>query len=304
VPCVSIGIPVYNGEKHLSKAIESILAQTYQDFEIIISNNASTDGTDEICRDFARSDRRIRHFLQSENLGAARNFNIVFELSRGKYFKWTGYDDWLAPEFLARCVTVLDNDPSLALCYCHEGHYSRDGCFVCSLDQPHNVTSSRAATRFRQMLWSRSSIDLTYAVVRRRALLETSLISTLLGADDILAAELSLAGRFAHINERISFRTAQPRADEERMDRIEPSPKSTRCQFTRACIEYARIIKRAKLKVSERTMLLIDLAAFFSCAQIRRRVLGLDGGRVCPESLRRVHNGLYEMKTGGSKDAA
>ena len=186
---------------------------------------------------------------------------MVFELSKSEYFKWTGYDDWLAPDFLSRCVNVLDSDPSLALCYCHEDHYTSDFHFVCSLDQPHRVTSHRTATRFRQMLWSRSSIDPTYAVVRRSALLETSLISILLGADDILAAELSLAGRFAHINEHLSFRTVQRRSDEERMSRIEPVSRSTRGQFTKACIEYARIIKRAKFRFPEKLMLLVDLSA-------------------------------------------
>ena len=99
-PRVSIGMPVYNGEKYLEEAIQSILAQTYSDFELVISDNASTDKTQEICLEYAARDSRVRYHRNEKNLGAAPNYNRTFELSTGQYFKWADYDDLLAEEFL------------------------------------------------------------------------------------------------------------------------------------------------------------------------------------------------------------
>ena len=107
-PRVSIGMPVFNGENYLAEALDSLLTQTFSDFELIISDNASTDKTEEICRAYAVRDQRIRYFRNQENLGASRNYNRVFELSSGEYFKWAAHDDLCAPEFLGRCVDVLD----------------------------------------------------------------------------------------------------------------------------------------------------------------------------------------------------
>jgi glycosyltransferase involved in cell wall biosynthesis len=116
-PRVSIGLPVYNGENYLAETLDSILAQTFTDFEVIISDNASTDRTETICRQYAAQDRRIRYLRNTSNLGAAKNYNRVFELSQGEYFKWNGHDDPLAPVFLERCVAVLDRHPGVVLCF-------------------------------------------------------------------------------------------------------------------------------------------------------------------------------------------
>lgn len=99
-PKVSVGLPVYNGEKYLPQAIKSLLAQTFAEFELIICDNASTDRTQEISRTFTKRDQRIRYHRNPNNLGAAANFNLSFRLSSGEYFKWAA-DDLCAPEFLA-----------------------------------------------------------------------------------------------------------------------------------------------------------------------------------------------------------
>ena len=92
-PRVSIGLPVYNGQEFLEETLHSILNQTFNDFELIICDNASTDRTAEICRSFAKRDRRIRYYRNEINLGAAKNFNGVFFLARGEYLKWSDNDD-------------------------------------------------------------------------------------------------------------------------------------------------------------------------------------------------------------------
>ena len=112
---LSIGMPIYNGDEFLKEAIESLLNQTFEDFEIIISDNASTDQTQQICRYYADLDPRIRYYRCKENLGAAWNYNRVFELSYGEYFKWAAHDDYCAPSFFERCVEALDRDRNIIL---------------------------------------------------------------------------------------------------------------------------------------------------------------------------------------------
>ncbi len=116
-PRVSVGLAVYNGENFIRAAIDSILAQTFTDFELVISDNASTDKTQEICLEYAAKDGRIRYYRCERNMGAAWNQNRVFELSRGEYFRLAAHDDVIAPEYLAKCVEVLDQNPSVVLCH-------------------------------------------------------------------------------------------------------------------------------------------------------------------------------------------
>lgn len=127
-PKVSVGLPVYNGERYLPKAIESILAQTYGNLELIISDNASTERTQEICRHYAERDARVRYYRRPVNVGAAPNFNRVFALAEAsKYFKWAAHDDWIAPKYLEECVKALEEDPDAVLCQSLVGIMDADG---------------------------------------------------------------------------------------------------------------------------------------------------------------------------------
>ena len=117
-PKLSVGLPVYNGENFLALAIEGLLSQTYTDFELIISDNASTDRTREICEEYAKKDQRIRFVRSETNLGAAPNHNRTFELSRGEYFKWAAHDDESDPNLLSRCMEWIERAPdSVVLVY-------------------------------------------------------------------------------------------------------------------------------------------------------------------------------------------
>ncbi len=93
IPAISIGMPVYNGEKYLREAVDSLLAQTFSDFELIISDNASTDATESICRQYEKADRRIRYIRQQENIGVVRNFQFVLRQAGAPYFMWAACDD-------------------------------------------------------------------------------------------------------------------------------------------------------------------------------------------------------------------
>ena len=139
-PHVSIGLPVYNGEKYLKQALLSILSQSYTDFELIISDNASTDRTQAICQAYAAKDPRIRYYFNEKNLGAAPNHNRVFELASGEYFKWAGYDDIITADFLQRCVEVLDLKPEVVLCMPKTSFIDEHGNYIG--DQPIKIDVS------------------------------------------------------------------------------------------------------------------------------------------------------------------
>lgn len=107
-PKVSVCIPVWNGERFIAQAIESTLRQDFSDFELIVSDNASTDGTERIVRSFA--DKRVRWEPHSVNVGAAANFNRCLNLAGGEYLKILCADDILYSDCLSCQVAVFDDD--------------------------------------------------------------------------------------------------------------------------------------------------------------------------------------------------
>ena len=125
IPKVSIGLPVRNGEDTLRIAIDSLLAQDYQDFELIISDNASTDETSKICLDYARRDSRVQFRRNDTNVGAAENFNGVFRSSRGKYFMWAAHDDRWHSSYVGRCLAGLEQNRDVVLCFTGIRQYSK-----------------------------------------------------------------------------------------------------------------------------------------------------------------------------------
>lgn len=209
-PKVSLGMPVYNGERYLKEAIDSILSQTYTDFELIISDNASTDGTQEICLEYSNKDPRIRYFRNEKNLGSAWNFNRVFELSAGKYFKWAAHDDIISSDFLLKCVEVLDQDPSVVLCYSDTTIIDEKGKFIEKYDLKLNTDSTKPQERFRDLLLKNPKCFEIFGLIRVNALRKTSLMGNYGHADGILLARLGLLGRFYKIPENLFFERRHP----------------------------------------------------------------------------------------------
>jgi glycosyltransferase involved in cell wall biosynthesis len=204
-PRLTIGLPIYNGEQLLPQAIESLLTQKYDDFEVVISDNASVDGTPELCAAYAAQDPRIRYVRNERNLGSIPNFNKLVGLARGEYFKWAAHDDWCEPEFVGRCVEVLDADPGVVLCHAKAIRVDEAGdTLVVDLD-PLDVRSPDPAERFRQVLWSLKAIYPIYGVIRTEALRRTQLFRSHSGSDRILLAELSLLGRLHQIPELLLY---------------------------------------------------------------------------------------------------
>jgi glycosyltransferase involved in cell wall biosynthesis len=209
-PKVTIGLPVYNGERHLRAAIESVLGQTYTDLELVVSDNASTDATPDICRGYARRDPRVRYERLPSNLGARRNFVIVLERARGEYFKWSGHDDVLAPDFLGRCVKGLDDDPG-AVVYGTDIEVIDDvGARVGPGPRPIAVGASTPHGRLREFFDHPRAHQTIFGLIRRSALEATTLFGPWFGSDRALLMELALLGRFGRADETLFFHREHP----------------------------------------------------------------------------------------------
>ena len=200
-PRVSIGLPVFNAERYLEEAIDSLLAQTFTDFEIVIADNASTDATAAICRRYAASDSRIRYHRNEVNVGAAANFDLVFELSQpSEYFKWAAGDDLCTPDFLERCVTLLDADSGAVLAYPRTRLIDADGEVTGEYDVKLETDSENPVRRFRFLMRGHKCFEI-FGLIRRHELAQTPLMGAYSHGDGVLLARLALQGRFEEIPE-------------------------------------------------------------------------------------------------------
>jgi glycosyltransferase involved in cell wall biosynthesis len=202
-PKVGIGLPVYNGAEFLAAAIDSLLAQSFEDFELTNSDNGSNDTTEEICREFACCDSRIRYLRYSENRGAYWNFNNVCRASRGEYFRWAAHDDLCDVDLLQHCVKVLDDDETVVWTQGTQvfvgpdgDRLSPDGKLVTLKER---CRSSKPRIRFEEVLLGGScSLDI-FALMRRETLQRTRLLLPYYGSEKVLLGEMSLSGRHFQI---------------------------------------------------------------------------------------------------------
>jgi glycosyltransferase involved in cell wall biosynthesis len=209
-PKVSIGLPVYNGEAYVRDAIASILDQTYQDFELIICDNASIDQTEGICRRYAAEDPRIRYYRQARNVGATANFNRTFELARGVYFKWAAHDDVLAPTYLEKCVAALDQAPDAVLCQSLVEIVDDQGARLEEYDHSTFGTDDPSASvRFAARLRPHDCQEV-FGVIRSDVLRRTELIGYHIGGDRTLLIDLALLGRFLLVPEVLFLNREHP----------------------------------------------------------------------------------------------
>lgn len=222
-PSLSVGIPVYNGEAFIEETLRTLSVQTFSDFELIISDNASTDRTEEICRDLAMRDRRIRYFRNDENLGLARNYNRLPHLASGRYYKWAMADDPYEPTFLERCVGVLDADPGVVLAFTRAQFIDEQGRPLDIEAPSFDLQFDAPFDRLRSVLEYRSWVNSILGVLRRDRLLETDLLPHYPGGDYVLLGQLALMGRLFEVPEKLLRRrihgaaSSQVAADQEKV---------------------------------------------------------------------------------------
>lgn len=281
---ITIGLPVRDGANYLAAAIDSILAQDCPDFELLISDNASTDGTEEICRAYASKDPRIRYIRQPQNLGSAGNFNFLARVSESPYFKWAAHDDLLAPGFLAACVDVLDRDPTVVLAspgstlidetgdplrYSPErnGMIDRAGvCWPVLPEKNDDLTATDPSLRFQAVMLNMVMCVEIFGLMRRSALLRTGLFGSFSGADKVLLAQMSLLGRFWLGRETLFFRRCHPQqfsaqtSGAYRAEWFSGRHDSLLAQQVRLLLAYCRAACMAELTVSQRCACLYAIA--------------------------------------------
>jgi glycosyltransferase involved in cell wall biosynthesis len=212
-PYVSVGLAVFNGEKFLDQAIKSILDQTFADFELIISDNTSTDRTPEICRNYADQDKRVRYVRNEVNIGGAANENQTFRLSKGKYFRWAAHDDICAPTLLEKCIKVLDENKSIILCHSMIEAIDENGKTLWTASAPQG-TYDRAYQRFRAVSDHHGhNCEFTYGLIRSDALSKTRLQLFYTDSDRTLMSELCLMGKFYEIPEILFYKRFHPGND-------------------------------------------------------------------------------------------
>jgi len=280
LPRLCVGLPVYNGEKYLAQALDSLLEQTCADFQLLIADNASTDGTERICRTYAARDPRIRYYRNTENIGAARNWYYVFELCQCEYFKWAAHDDIYAPEFLQRCVEALDQDHSIILCYTRTKVIDAHGNF----ERDFALAGDTHSTKPHVRLYSMIGIDLLcvqmYGVMRAEALRKAHVYMGYPGWDRNTLAELSLMGRICELPEYLFYHRLYPEAwgaainsgmSIQKLLLYDPTINwSARITFSKRFYNYFAAVSRVPLGRFERMLCYLQLLRLIADKSARR----------------------------------
>lgn len=286
-PRLSIGLPVYNGEDYLGQSLDAVLGQTYENFELIISSNASTDATDDICRSYQARDPRIKFIRQPRNIGAAPNHTFVLQQSRGELFKWVSGDDLYARDLVARCIAVLDEHPEAILAHSWTAAIDDRGDIVQAMEYPLTTDSTHAPERFRSMLFDGDlpgaiRADDFYGVVRTEVLRKVKPHGSFYHADQTYMAELALHGPFRQVPDWLYFRRHHPgrahqanptistwcsNLDPRRADRLRHPTVRLVGEYLGS---YFAAVRRAPLSPSERRECYGHIARWIGSRAVRR----------------------------------
>ena len=272
-PLVSVGVPVYNGEAYLEDAIRSVLAQTLDDFELILCDNASSDRTPEICRDHAARDPRVHYHRNACNLGAAANYNLAYSHARGRYFKWLAHDDRMLPSFLAKASRALQERPDAVLCNSVVQYIDSRGAPLGLYDtQLAGADLDSPSQRFAWMVLRSHTCADFFGLIRREALRGSLLHATFHGADRALLAQLALRGRLMQlpapllcIREHPNRYTRSQRRSVDRATWHDSAGGHVSFPTWRLYREYVSLVRRERLRPEERTRCYAVLAQWWAC---------------------------------------
>jgi glycosyltransferase involved in cell wall biosynthesis len=260
-------MPVYNGAPFLRETLDAVVAQSFEDWELIISDNASTDAGGDICRSFAASDPRIRYVRNAENIGIARNFNRVFELAGGEYFKLATADDLCGRVLVEKCVNVLDRQPEVVLCYGKTTLIDERGGTLGPYEDGLDLRMPGAVERFRVAADRIRRVHVLQGLMRARALRRTGLLGRYLGSDVVLVLELTLHGQFYEFPERLFFRRIHAHAFnsltplEREQQNVDPDCNVRESlYYWRQYREYVRAIGRSPVTFVDKLRLLREVA--------------------------------------------
>ena len=275
-PRLTLGLPVYNGERFLSQSLDALLAQTYTEFELIISDNGSTDQTREIAEHYRSADSRVRYVLHDQNRGSSFNHNFVIGEACGELFKWVSDDDLYAPELLERCIDALDSRPELALAHSWTAFIDEEGKTTERVRYGLVTDVPDPVERFRSVLYTDGGDDM-YGVMRMSVLRQIAPFNSYHWADRTFMAEIALHGPFYNEPEFLYFRRDHPmrtsavgRNDiRRRCSRLDPARANRwRHPLVRLLGEYvlgfAQAIRRAPLSSQDRRRCMKELAVWLA----------------------------------------
>ena len=303
MPTVSVGLPVFNGENFLKQTILSILDQEFADLELIISDNASTDNTAEICQYFASLDSRVTYLRLLENRGAAYNYNAVFRASTGRYFKWAAHDDVLRPRFLSKCISAHEKAPGeLSIVYPKTEYIDATGSVIGPHEGRQRAESNYAIVRAFQVLQSMGMAAPVFGVFDAEKLRRTNLIGSFASSDYALILQASFFGKIVQLEGEPQFlRRIHPSmsrmanlSPEDVLKWFDPKARSRMNERQRLYLEY---FKSAYL-VEDLNLLDRNLLALAACCGFTTKSLRVKIGR-----WRRQLFGAGEMHRGRGHQA-
>jgi glycosyltransferase involved in cell wall biosynthesis len=312
-PRLSIGLPVYNGEQYLAQSLDALLGQSYSDFELIISDNASSDSTEEISRRYAEADDRIRYLRQPRNIGAAPNHNYLFRQARGELFKWASDDDLYGRDLLQACIDALDRNPQAVLSHTQQAIIDSAGRIKQVVDYRLNTDSPSAPERFRSMLFTVGGDDF-YGVIRSDVLRRVRPHDSYHHADRTFVTEIALQGPFHQTPELLYFRRDHP----GRAERSSPSIRA-RCAnldprrsdpirhpTVRLLGEYVwgfvQAVQRAPLSATDRRLCHRHLAAWLASRALPGSSRRIED-QVAVEDHGQTGTRIEELVAGGEKES-
>ena len=258
-PLVSIGMVIYNEEQYIQEALDSLISQDFKDFELIISDNASLDSTQQICLDYASRDNRIRYYRNDTNIGAIENFNRAFKLSSGKYFMWAGGHDLWSGNYISDCLDIMEMNPNVIVAYPKTVWINENA-------EELNIKSGFVDTqggwiisRFNIIIWiSKNAI---HGLIRSESLEKTKLVRRTAAPDELLLAELSLFGDFAHAQKSTWYRRINRKTDSKKLyiERCFSTNKKFkyRLQYWRLCYGYIDLIWKGPITLMQKLALTV-----------------------------------------------
>jgi glycosyltransferase involved in cell wall biosynthesis len=262
-PMLSFGLPVRNGASFIRRALESLEAQDFDDFEVVVCDNQSTDETGNIVTEVANRDPRFKYYLNETNIGQVENFNRVFELSRGRYFRWLGFDDQLEPNCARRCVEALEANPDAIGVFTFWRKGDDEGNEELTTFKGNPLHSKFPLHRIADMLWALQipiGIDPMYSTLRRSLVEKTGMLPVSPWNDRAMAMDLALNGPFCHIDEFLSTRRESPAPAHERLAEFHPSIATNSSAKERLAPRWtmyrdlAKVVLGSSLSLAERAL--------------------------------------------------
>ncbi|HEY1167874.1 MAG TPA: glycosyltransferase [Candidatus Limnocylindrales bacterium] len=300
-PLVSIGMPTYNGARYLAQSLDSLLGQDYPNFELVISDNCSTDETGAIARSYAKRSDRVLYVRHETHVGVSASFNRALGLARGTYFMWAADHDLWEPTLISRCFAALEADPAAVLAYPQSLLIDGNGAVIEEMDDQIDLDQPSALDRYKRLIWRLAICNMIYGVARREALVATGGFPDVFSPDHLVLARLALRGPILRVGGHLYLRRQNrppETADEDRkrrLDALYPSKAGDRASMPASHLYrdlrdlHIRAIRESSLSVAEK---LDGTAATLACFRARFGVdsaivgLLLAGARVTRQRAR------------------